>query len=62
MNNKKFWMREMKSQLTVEEFRELNVRMRRLLSLDIDLVALSDYDELLAEYGLEPDYLMAWIG
>lgn len=46
--------------LTEYEFIELNHRMNRLLRRDD--AALSEYDELLAEFGLEPDYLLAWIG
>jgi hypothetical protein len=61
-NVRKFWQDEMRSILTDAEYIELNHRMNRLLRKDIRTVGLNEYDELLAEYGLEPDYLLAWIG
>lgn len=61
-NQRKFWQIEMRSILSESEYIELNHRMNRLLRRDIRTVGLNEYDELLAEYGLEPDYLLAWIG
>lgn len=61
-NQRKFWQIEMRSILSEAEYIELNHRMNRLLARDIRTVGLNEYDELLAEYGLEPDYLLAWIG
>ena len=57
---RKFWEGEIRRYLTEYEFIELNHRMNRLLRRDD--AALGEYDELLAEFGLEPDYLLAWIG
>ena len=61
-NQRKFWQIEMRGILSEAEYIELNHRMNRLLRRDIRTVGLNEYDELLAEYGLEPDYLLAWIG
>ena len=57
---RRFWLNEMKRVLTEAEFIELHHRMNRLLRKDD--AGLYEYDYLLAEYGLEPDYLLAWIG
>ena len=55
------WYRaEMRKALSEGEYNELWREMNKLLKRDD--CCLSAYGELLADYGLEPDYLMAWIG
>lgn len=53
---------ELKRLLSRDELAELDRRMNRLLGLSYpDEVSLSELDECLADYGLEPDYLCAYV-
>ena len=52
---------EMERLLSRDELAELDMRINRLLSLPYGDVSLNDLDECLADYGLEPDYLCAYV-
>lgn len=55
------YRKEMKRLLSKDELAELDRRINRLLSLPYEKVSLSELDECLADYGLEPDYLCAYV-
>lgn len=52
---------EMERLLSRDELAELDRRINRLLSLPYGDVSLNVLDECLADYGLEPDYLCAYV-